>query len=251
MAHSYSFAIVRLGTNDARDERLNVGLVVFHDEKLDVRVGRRVEKVRALSAGVEVATLRDLISNLAHVDEALQHERPLEIAERHAQIRALGPLSLSSLGTFIAENGTDYEARVSSILGAMVDVEPAPRVAREKRSKLLTQVKRIFREERRRTRIYPRIALSQRMSLTMAWSQTSFFETGQCTLSKQLTPPAKMRRRAARSPKLQFPLWCLSVPACGSGRKIPKGNWFIAPPPISRESQNPHWKRWKTRVPNW
>jgi hypothetical protein len=148
MAHSYSFAIVRLGTNDARDERLNVGLVVFQGEKLDVRVGRRVDKVRALSAGVEVATLRDLISNLVHIDEALQRERPLDIAERHARLRAIGPLSLSPLGTFIAEYATDYEARVSSILGAMVDVEPAPRVVREKRSRLLTQVKRIFREER-------------------------------------------------------------------------------------------------------
>jgi len=76
MAHSYSFANIRLGTNDARDERLNVGLVVFQGEKLDVRVGRRVDKVRALSAGVEVATLRDLISNLVHIDEALQRERP-------------------------------------------------------------------------------------------------------------------------------------------------------------------------------
>lgn len=148
MAHSYSFAIIRLGTNDARDERLNVGLVVFQGEKLDVRVGRRVDKVRALSAGVEVATLRDLISNLVHIDEALQRERPLDIAERHARLRAIGPLSLSPLGTFIAEYATDYEARVSSILGTMVDVEPAPRVVREKRSRLLTQVKRIFREER-------------------------------------------------------------------------------------------------------
>jgi hypothetical protein len=37
---------------------------------------------------------------------------------------------------------------MSSILKAMVDVEPAPRVVREKRSRLLTQVKRVFKQER-------------------------------------------------------------------------------------------------------
>jgi hypothetical protein len=148
MAHSYSFAIVRLGTNDARDERLNVGLVVFNGDKLDVRVGRRVDKVRALSAGIEIATLRDLISNLTHIDETLQRGRVAEISDRHAELRSTGPLSLSSLGTFIADTAADYEARVSSILKSMVDVEPAPRVVREKRSKLLTQVKRVFKLER-------------------------------------------------------------------------------------------------------
>jgi len=147
MAHSYSFAIVRLGTNDARDERLNVGLAVFGD-KLDVRIGRRVDKVHALSAGIEVATLRDLISNLAQMDETLQHGRIADVTERHTELRVLGPLSLSPLGTFVADTATDYEARVSSIVKAMVDVEPAPRVIREKRSRLLTQVKRIFKQER-------------------------------------------------------------------------------------------------------
>jgi hypothetical protein len=148
MAHSYSFAIVRLGTDDARDERLNVGLVIFTDGKLDVRIGRRVDKVHALSAGVDVADLRSLVGNLAQLDEVLQKGQVWEISRRHEQIQAVGPVSLSPLGTFVAETASDYEIRVSSILKAMVDVEPAPRVVREKRSRLLTQVKRVFKQER-------------------------------------------------------------------------------------------------------
>jgi Protein of unknown function (DUF3037) len=124
MAHCYSFAIVRLGTNDAREERLNVGLAVFNGEKLDVRVGRRIDKVRALSAGVEMNTVRELISSLSKIDETLLLEKPLDIATRHAELRQFGPISLSSLGSFTAETGTDYESRVASILKAMVDVDP-------------------------------------------------------------------------------------------------------------------------------
>ncbi|WP_441237105.1 DUF3037 domain-containing protein [Bradyrhizobium sp. 930_D9_N1_4] len=148
MAHSYSFAIIRLGTTDARDERLNVGVVVFDRQGLDVRVGRRVEKVRALSAGVEVDTLRELVANLSAMDERLHGGGDVDVNDRHADLKALGPLSLSPLGTFVAEHASEYEDRVKSILSAMVDVEPAPRIVREKRSKLLTQVKRVFKEQR-------------------------------------------------------------------------------------------------------
>ena len=130
MAHSYSFAIVRLGTDDARDERLNVGLVVFTGDKLDVRVGRRVDKVRALSAGIDIADLRDLVGNLAQLDEVLQKGQVWEISDRHEQLRAVGPVSLTP-ACFVVENASDYEARVSSILQAMVYVEPAPRVVRQ------------------------------------------------------------------------------------------------------------------------
>ena len=47
MAHYYKFAIVRLAPDDARDERVNIGLVVLADHGLDVRISKRLEKVRA------------------------------------------------------------------------------------------------------------------------------------------------------------------------------------------------------------
>ena len=148
MAHSYNFAIVRLGTNDARDERLNVGVVVFTEGKLDVRVGRRPEKVRALSAGIDTVDLKAIAANLSVLDEALQRDFGSAVDQRHEHLRSVGPITLSPLGSFVAENASDYENRVAGIIKAMVDVEPAPRVVKEKRSGLLTQVKRVFKQER-------------------------------------------------------------------------------------------------------
>jgi hypothetical protein len=148
MARSYSFAIVRLSPKDARDERLNIGVVIFSDETIDVRGARRIDKVRAISAAVEPETISQLLANLASLDETLRERGVEHINARHAQLVELGPLSLSPLGTFVSETAADYEARITSILKAMVDVEPATPVIREKRSKLLTQVKRQFKIER-------------------------------------------------------------------------------------------------------
>jgi Protein of unknown function (DUF3037) len=148
MARSYKFAIVRLSPNDARDERLNIGIVVFSDSRVDVRRAKRIDKVRAISAAVEPETISQLLSNLTALDDTLRDSGVEDVGARHAQMVELGPISLSSLGTFVSETAADYEARVASILKAMVDVEPAGRVRREKRSKLLTQVKRQFKIER-------------------------------------------------------------------------------------------------------
>jgi hypothetical protein len=148
MAHSYNFAIVRLSPKDARDERINVGAAIFSDSSLDVRRARRVDKVRAISAAVEPETISQLLSNLTSLDETLRGRGVEDVNSRHAQLAQIGPISLSPLGTFVSETAADYEARVSSILKAMVDVESAGRIHREKRSKLLTQVKRQFKLER-------------------------------------------------------------------------------------------------------
>lgn len=147
MAHCYKFAVVRLAPDDVRDERLNVGAIVLTDTGIDVRLARRLEKVRSISAAVEPHTLRDLIENLKEVDDRLRVSG-LDQGARLGVLSRMGPISLSKPGTFVADEANSYEERIAAILRTMVDPEPAPRRLREKRSKLLTQVKTIFRRER-------------------------------------------------------------------------------------------------------
>ena len=112
-----------------------------------MRVSRRLEKTHALSAALSPEALRELVQNLKGLDDRLRHER-MEADARIDMLSRVGPLSLSKSGTFEARDLSDYEERISSIMKALVEPEPAlPRV-REKRSKLLTQVKTIFRQER-------------------------------------------------------------------------------------------------------
>ena len=60
----------------------------------------------------------------------------------------VGPVSLSEMGTFSAATVDEYETRVASVMRALVDPEPSTPKVREKRSRLLTQVKQAFRKER-------------------------------------------------------------------------------------------------------
>lgn len=147
MAHCYKFAIVRLAPDTVRDERINVGAVVFSDDDLDVRVSRRLDKVRAISAAVDIDTLRELVENMRGLDERLRAAGGDNDA-RFSLLSHVGPVTLSPLGTFEASDAATYEARLEGILKSMVDPEPAPPRMREKRSRLLTQVKDSFRRER-------------------------------------------------------------------------------------------------------
>lgn len=147
MAHFYKFAIVRLAPDDARDERINIGALVLNEQSLDVRISKRLEKVRAISAALDVSMLRELVNNLNSFDQRIRDSGVDEIA-RIKMLSRIGPLSLSNIGTFEAADAQNYENRIAAIFKAMVDPEPSLPRFREKRSKLFSQVKTLFRQER-------------------------------------------------------------------------------------------------------
>lgn len=147
MAHLYKFAIVRLAPDDARDERINIGVVVLNELSLDVRISKRLEKARAISAALDVSLLRELVDNLTSLDQRIR-DSGVEEKSRIEMLSRIGPLSLSKIGTFEAGDAQAYESRIASIFKAMIDPEPSLLRFREKRSKLFSQVKTLFRQER-------------------------------------------------------------------------------------------------------
>ena len=146
MAHFYNFAIIRVAPDDARDERLNIGAVVFNEHGLDIRISKKLEKVKAISSAIDISSLRNLLDNLRGLDEQIRISAST-VEVRAKMISRVGPISLSTLGKFEAGNSQDYDLRLAAIMKAMVEPEPAFFRPREKRSKLLTQVKSIFRQE--------------------------------------------------------------------------------------------------------
>jgi hypothetical protein len=147
MDHYYKFAIIRYSPDSIRGESLNIGLLVVSDEGLDLRLSRKLERARVLSSALDISVLRELAENLKIIDQSLR-DKGLDIEGRSSVLSQVGPLSLSKFGTFSAENATSYEDRIQQIFKSMVDPEVALRRVKEKRSKLLTQVKSFFRQER-------------------------------------------------------------------------------------------------------
>lgn len=146
MAASYNFAILRFEAA-SRGERLNIGVAVFRNEQLDVRLTSRLDRVRIINAGIELSSLRELAEGLEIVDRSLRVSGYTDAGIRKDKISRHSFIKFSELGQFAAHNTDSYEARIKSILKAMVEPEPAPAKLRKKRSKLMTQMKTIFRRE--------------------------------------------------------------------------------------------------------
>ena len=49
MAHTYEYAVLTAVPNPRRGERVNVGIIVFRDDRIDVRFKEAVYKLRALT----------------------------------------------------------------------------------------------------------------------------------------------------------------------------------------------------------
>lgn len=145
MAASYSFSIVRLSSNDARDERLNVGLLVFKGDALDLRMSKRLDKVRSMSSAIDATVVRELMSNIAALNERIPDK---ELVAQLLNSGRLGALSLSASGNFSAQDEGVYETRVASLMRQLVDPEPSTQPSRSKRTRLFTNVRATLKRER-------------------------------------------------------------------------------------------------------
>jgi hypothetical protein len=143
MARSFKFAIARFTSGGSRDERLNVGIVVGHGAEVDVRLAKNLGKLRAISTAIDANVVSELLQNMVDISsQDTADALSVLISEND------GPIAFSELGEFVADTAAAYEERVSSILKALVEAEPSTPRSREKRSRLLTSVKSVFRKER-------------------------------------------------------------------------------------------------------
>jgi hypothetical protein len=148
MVQSFKFAVVRLSPGGVRDERINVGLAVFSDDDIDVRLTPRLDKIRVLSAALDQEIIRELSDSIAQRDLETRVAGVLDANARRVSIGDVGPLVLSTLGTFTCSSEREYEARIESIFAAVINPEPAAPIVREKKSKVLTQLKKALREQK-------------------------------------------------------------------------------------------------------
>lgn len=148
MVRSYRFAIVRLAPEGMRDERVNIGAAVFSEEDIDVRLSRRLDKVRAISAAFDHSDLDSLAQLISEQDSDIRSAGISDPAGRWSALGRIGPIQLAPLGTFVASDGEGYEHRIRSILKAMVEPEPAPVLERMKRSRLMSRLKLSLKSER-------------------------------------------------------------------------------------------------------
>jgi Protein of unknown function (DUF3037) len=148
MTHSYNFSIIRLESDELRGERINIGALILKEVGIDLRLTRRMERVRAISAAVDLDSLNGLLGNLKGLDDLNRQSGITDPIERLNKISRVGPLSLSKPGTFVADTVDLYEQRVASLVKLLVEPEPSTGRLNPKKTRLFSAIKDEFKRQR-------------------------------------------------------------------------------------------------------
>jgi hypothetical protein len=128
MARIYKYAILVAIPNERRGERVNIGVAVFRDRTVDVRLMHASQKLNLLTRENWDARLEAAKDRLCKLQS--EGGSPAETLERFGMFEPL--VSTSGLGSMSVDGADDYERQVEQILGALVSLPP--RAAKTDRS---------------------------------------------------------------------------------------------------------------------
>lgn len=149
MEHFYSYAIAQFAAGAGRDERLNLGIVVLKDDELEVRLPRSLDKLKAISAALDVDLVRRAVQQLPELDQYVREQGAIGLQDRLDELRQLASVSLSSIGQFSAPSDEQFDRCLDHLMARLVEPEPAPhREIKRRPTGLLRDVKSAFRQER-------------------------------------------------------------------------------------------------------
>lgn len=116
MGSIYNYAVLQVIPDIRRDERVNIGIIVFAPDGLDIRI-TETRKIQALASGSwdsEIATFSETLKKLDMPSEDPRlRVKAMSIVENQ--------FSMQKSGWFDARNAAEYEFNVRDILAAMVN----------------------------------------------------------------------------------------------------------------------------------
>lgn len=135
----FNYSIIKYMPDPKRGEIINVGIVVFRQCGIDVRLLQTASKIRIFDNNTEINDLEKYQSSLqqitSHIDDPEQQYKTLKLFS--------GSLFLSDKGMFDLADNENYEQRVSSLFATLVK----PFSGRENKvhqSRLFTRIKKRF-----------------------------------------------------------------------------------------------------------
>jgi hypothetical protein len=142
MPHCFEYAVLRVIPDPRRGECVNIGLVVFLEDRLDVRILPSLAKLTALDGGIDQAYIRDLPTMLHELTNG--HE---DVNFRHSLLQRLGIVTVSSLGDFELQSNSDYDRLVDQLMKGLVTPVPPAREVLANNTRLTTSLKAKFRTQ--------------------------------------------------------------------------------------------------------
>lgn len=147
MAGTYEFAV--LGISDRRrNEKLNAGLIVFGSDYVDVRLPKRLDRLRALSGALDIDAIREDLLSISVIDGYARQAGNHQVCDRIHYLTLASRFEISEPGTFHAVSGDAYEAALLRLQKLLLEPEIAPPKFSIKRTRLSASVKSALRKER-------------------------------------------------------------------------------------------------------
>lgn len=145
MARSYNFAVLRLAPDPARGEAVNLGVVVFRDDDVDVRIGEVMTRARLLYPEATADQLHEGVELFRRFGSA-----KLPAHDRHRTLSRLGLFALGELGHFSVDNDAPatYEENIARLLRLFTAPPRGVKTRRRSSSPLATAVRKLFRQEK-------------------------------------------------------------------------------------------------------
>lgn len=138
MAATFNYSVIRVSPSATRGEIVNIGIVVFLKDHLDVRIWPQLQKVRYIDPRVDLNHLFELPETINKLVDGIDSDE-----ERRLFLSGVGGIFLSDFGVFDISRSNDYEAKVEAILNRLVKPAVKPR----KREKAPTRLEKSIRDQ--------------------------------------------------------------------------------------------------------
>lgn len=143
MAHTYKYTILTAIPDQRRGERVNVGIVVFREDRLDVRFQLALQKLKALTGEV---WNRRITAIEAQIRKTFEASAPPEDMLR--TISTVDPIITPvGLGVVNVVSETNYEKSIQEIMSALV-LLPKRRPKIEVQTRINTEIAKQFRRDK-------------------------------------------------------------------------------------------------------
>lgn len=142
MDRFFKYAVIRAIPDPRRGEVVNIGLAIFHEQTVDVRMAPTLSKVLALDPGIDIYQYQNLPDAIAQWTSRFD-----SVEERYEAIKHFGIVTLTELGTFKSTPSVTYEHHALRLLKNLIippaHVSEAPVAA----NRITTSLRQIFRSK--------------------------------------------------------------------------------------------------------
>ncbi|MBO9602100.1 MAG: DUF3037 domain-containing protein [Novosphingobium sp.] len=148
MAKSYRFGVLRFASHPLKSEVLNVALLLESEDGLQVRVARRLEKIRAISAALDVNEISEELNEIPKILNNISDD----IFDSEFAVKMISDLTcftLSYRGDFDVSSPALFESVINDLMLRYVEPEPAqPKPVRKRHTRLRQDILQALRAEK-------------------------------------------------------------------------------------------------------